>query len=53
MPMIYRTSEWKRMRDEEFANASRKGVRPISTVGGGRGGSLMAITEVARAADGR
>lgn len=41
------------MRDEEFANASRKGVRPISTVGGGRGGSLIAMTTIAGVADGR
>jgi hypothetical protein len=52
MPMVYRTPEWKKMREEEARRASSS-PRPISTVGGGRGGSLIAFTEVTRTADGR
>jgi len=52
MPMVYRTPEWKKMQ-EDLRKAGNSGVRPVSMVGGGRGGALMAITEVARTADGR
>lgn len=53
MPMVYRSNQWKRLNEEELRVRASQKLRPISTVGGGRGGSLMAITEVARAADGR
>jgi hypothetical protein len=53
MPMVYRTQQWKKMREEELKAMSSRDVRPISMVGGGRGGSLMAVTEVTRTADGR
>jgi hypothetical protein len=51
MPMVYRTPEWKKAQEDRRKATS--GVRPISMVGGGRGGSLMAVTEVTRTADGR
>lgn len=53
MPMVYRTSEWQKMREEEEAQRTSSSPRPISTVGGGRGGSLIAFTEVTRTANGR
>lgn len=53
MPMVYRNNQWKKMYEEEIRSRSSRKVRPISTVGGGRGGALMAITEIARTADGR
>lgn len=48
MPIVYRTSPWmaerKRLEQQNKASAD-SGVRPISSVGGGRGGSLIAFTE--------
>lgn len=38
---------------QERAEQTAKGPRPISTVGGGRGGSLMAFTQATGTASGR
>jgi len=42
----------ERERQERAAQAA-EGPRPISTIGGGRGGSLMAFTQATSTANGR
>ena len=42
----------ERERQERAAQAA-EGPRPISTIGGGRGGSLMAFTQATGTANGR
>lgn len=48
MPMVYRTPAWvaERKRSEQQAQTSfDRGIRPVSNLGGGRGGALVAFTE--------
>ena len=55
MPMVYRTSPWLTEQKKKLASEARlaKGEKkPVSNLGGGRGGSLIAFTEATGAGNG-
>jgi hypothetical protein len=54
MPMVYRTNP-ALLEEERQENAvkNRKGPQPISTLGAGRSGALMAFTTATGVANGR
>jgi hypothetical protein len=53
MPMVYRSPQWRDSKLQQMKESQSGEVRPISMVGGGRGGALMAFTDAKRAANGR
>lgn len=55
MPMVYRTSPWLTEQKKKLNSEARLAAgkpKPVSNLGGGRGGSLIAFVEATGVANG-